>query len=207
MLLFQYAFLMLIVVNFANPPMKFPEAVECSPRVVTLRWWSLWVQARMSSVLAASAQTPGKATPPISAAGRHLSALLQCESSLGSLSSCPRSRTSPFRVVVTGSRSATSTRSNCGSEASPGTPPALDLSSPARALSNTPRAVGRFSMAIPSDAVVKAAGIQLLSHTVPFWTLVSSPIAPSPPRPISSNLKGSLLGARAFGYTPTAPFA
>ncbi len=159
------------------------------------------MQARVTSGLAASAQTPGRATPPTSAAGRHLSALLQ-----RSPSPCLRPRTSYPRVVVTGSRSASSTRSNCGSEASPGTPPALNLLSPARALSNRPRAVGRFTMALPSDAVVRAVGTQLLPPTVPFRTLVSSPTAPSPPRPVSSNPRGSLLGARAFGYTPTAPF-
>ncbi|KAA6428233.1 MAG: hypothetical protein FRX49_01829 [Trebouxia sp. A1-2] len=163
-------------------------------------------QARVTSGLAASAQTSGKANPPTSAAGRHLSAFLQRKSSMGSPSSCPRPQTSTPRVVVTGSRSATSTRSNSGCEASPGTPPALDLLSPARALGNRPRAVGRFSMALPSDAAARAVSTQNLSPTVPFQTLVS-PTAPSPPRPVSSNPRGSLLGARAFGYTPTASFA
>jgi len=110
------------MVNFANLSIKFHQAVSCSSDVVILRRWSMWVQARVTPGLAASAETPGKATPPTSAAGRRLSALLQCKSVLGSPSPCPRPRTSPPRVVFTGSEFASSTRTNCGSEASPGTP-------------------------------------------------------------------------------------
>ncbi|KAL0034923.1 hypothetical protein WJX79_000662 [Trebouxia sp. C0005] len=54
-------------------------------------------QARVTSGLAASAQTSGKANPPTSAAGRHLSAFLQRKSSMGSPSSCPRPQTSTPR--------------------------------------------------------------------------------------------------------------
>jgi len=165
------------------------------------------MQARVTSGLAASVQTPGKAKPPTSAAGRHLSALLQHKPSPGSPSRCPRPRTSPPRVVVTGNRSASSTRSSRGSEASPGTPPALDLLSPARALGNRPRAVGCFSMALPSDAAARAAITQSFSPTVSFRALVSSPTALAPPRAVHSNPRGSLLGARAFDDTPKSPFA
>ncbi len=195
------------MVNFANLPMKYRQAVNCSLDIVTLRWWSVWVQARVTPGMAASALTPGKATPPTSAAGRRLSALLQCKSALGSPSPCPRPRTSPPRSVFTGSEFASSTTSNCGSEASPGTPLALDLLSPTRALGNRPRAVGRFSMALPSDAAPKAVGIPGLSPTVSFQRLVSSPSTPSPPRAIGSSLRGSLMGAKVSGHTPTAPFA
>jgi len=167
----------------------------------------MWVQARVTPGLAASAQTPGKTTPPTSAAERRLSALLQCKSALGSPLPCPRPGTSPPRVVLTCSEFAPSTMSNCGSEASPDTPSALDLLSPTRALSNRPRAVRRFSMALPSDATPRAAGIPGFSRTVSFQRVVSSPSTPSPPRAIGSSSRGSLLGARAFGYTPTAPFA
>ena len=140
MLLFHFQFLMLIVVNFANLPMKVHQnsPVKCSSDVVTLRWWSLWVQARVTPGLAASAQTPGKATSPSSAAGRRLSALLLRNSSLASPSQSPRPRTSPPRVVFTCSEFAPSTMSNCGPEAFPDTPPALDLLSPTRALGNRP---------------------------------------------------------------------
>ncbi|DBA65576.1 TPA: hypothetical protein ACH3X2_002646 [Trebouxia sp. C0005] len=62
-------------------------------------------------------------------------------------------------------------------------------------------------MALPSDAAVMAVGTQNLSPTVPFRTLVSSPTAPSSPRAVSSTPRGNLLGARVFGYTPTAPCA
>ncbi len=165
------------------------------------------MQARVTSGLAAPAQTPGKATPPTSAAGRHLSALLQRKPLLGSPSPCPRPRTSLSRVVVTGSRSASSTRSNRGSGASPGTPPALDLLSPARALGNRPRAVRCFFMALPSDAAARAAITRSFSPTVSFRALVSSPTAPSPPRAVHSNPRGSLLGARAYDNTPKSPFA
>ncbi|KAL0024408.1 hypothetical protein WJX77_000001 [Trebouxia sp. C0004] len=163
-------------------------------------------QATMTSGLAPSAQTPGKAPPPTSAAGRHMSALLQRKPSLGSPSTCPRPRTSPPRVVVTGSRSASSIRSNRGSETSPGTPPALDLLSPARAVGNRPGAVCCFPMALPSDAVASAVGTQARSPTVSFQTFVSSPTVPSPPRTVN-NPTGSLLGARASDVTPTAPCA
>ena len=209
MLLFHFQFLMLIVVNFANLPMKVHQhsPVKCSSDVVTLRWWSLWVQARVTPGLAASTQTPGKATPPSSAAGRRLSALLLRNSSLASPSQSPRPRTSPPRVVFTCSEFAPSTMSNCGPEAFPDTPPALDPLSPTRALGNRLRATGRFSMALPSDAAPRAVGIPGLSPTVSFQRLVSSPSTPSPPRAIGSSSRGSLLGARAHGYTPTAPFA
>ncbi|KAL0034946.1 hypothetical protein WJX79_001939 [Trebouxia sp. C0005] len=158
------------------------------------------VQARVTPGLAASAKTSGKANLPTSAAGRHLSALLQYKSSLGSPSPCPRPKTSPERVVVSGSKSASGTRSSRGSEASPGTPPALDLLTPARALGNRPRAVGRFSMALPSDAAA-------VSRTDTIQALVSSPTAPTPPRAIGSHLMGSAIGPKAFGYTPTVPVA
>ncbi len=193
--------------TFVNLLVKFHRAVKCSSAVVTLRWWSLWVQARATPGLAASAQTSGKATPPTSAAGRRLSALLQSKSALGSPSPSPRPRTSPPRVVFTASEFASSTRSNCGSEASPGTPPALDLLSPTRALGNRPRAVGRFSMALPSDAAPTAVGIAGLFPTVSFQRLVSSPSTPSLPRAIGSSPRGSLLTAKVSGHTPTAPFA
>ncbi|DBA65630.1 TPA: hypothetical protein ACH3X2_002689 [Trebouxia sp. C0005] len=158
------------------------------------------VQARVTPGLAASAKTSGKANLPTSAAGRHLSALLKYKSSLGSPSPCPRPKTSPERVVVSGSKSASGTRSSRGSEASPGTPPALDLLTPARALGNRPRAVGRFSMALPSDAAA-------VSRTDTIQALVSSPTAPTPPRAIGSHLMGSAIGPKAFGYTPTVPVA
>ena len=189
MLLSQFIILILIVVSSANLPMKIHHAVCCSSNVVTLRWWSLWVQARVSSGLAASAQTLGKATPPTSPASRHLSALLQ------------------RKVVVTNSRFASNTMSNCGSEVSPDTPPALDLMSPIRALGNRPRAVHRCSMALPSDAAPTAVGIPDLSPTVSFQRLLSSLSTPSPPRAISSSSRGSLLAAKVSGHTPTAPLA
>ncbi len=219
------------MVNFANLSIKFHQAVSCSSDVVILRRWSMWVQARVTPGMAASAQTPGKATPPTSAAGRRLSALLQCKSVLGSPSPCPRPRTSPPRVVFTGSEFASSTRTNCGSEASPGTPLALDLLSPTSALGNRPRAMGRFSMALPSDAAPRAVGIPGLSPTASFQRFASSPSTPravgipvlspiasfqrlvssrstpSLPRAIGSSPRGSLLGAKVSGHTPTAPFA
>ena len=156
----------------------------------------------MTTGLAASAQTPGKAHPPTSAAGRPLSALLQ-----RSPSPCPRPRTSFPRVVVTGNKSASSIRSSHGFEASPGTPPALDLLSPARALGNTARAVGCFSMALPSDTAATAVCTQIVSPMASIRTFLTSPTASSTPRAVGSHLRGSLLGARAFSYTPTGPFA
>ena len=184
MLLFRFILLILIMVSSANLPMKIHQAVCCSSNVVTLRWWSLWVQARVSSGLAASAQTP-----PTSAAGRHLSALLQ------------------RKVVVTGSRFASNTMSNCGSEACPETPPALDLVSPTRAFGNRPRAVHRCSIALPSDAAPTAVGIPDLPPTVSFQRLLSSLSTLSPPRAVSSSPRGSLLAAKVSGHTPTAPLA
>ncbi len=38
-------------------------------------------------------------------------------------------------------------------------------------------------------------------------TFLTSPTASSTPRAVGSHLRGSLLGARAFSYTPTGPFA
>ncbi|DBB01060.1 TPA: hypothetical protein ACH3X1_000960 [Trebouxia sp. C0004] len=165
---------------------------------------TLTPQARVTSGLAASVQTPGKATPPTSAGGRHLSAFLQ-----RSPSPCPRPQTSPPKVVVTGNRSACSIRSNRyhGFEASPGTPPALDLLSPARALGNMPRAVGCVSMALPPNAAARSVSTQVVISTTSIRALVSSPTAFSPPRAVGSNLRGSLNRARASGYTPTAPSA
>ena len=199
---------MIIVANFANqaPSSKQMLFRHCDAEVV-LRWWSLWVQARVSSGLAASAQTPGKATPPTSPAGRHLSALLQ-----RSPSSLPRPRTSPPRVVVTGRKSAFGTRSSRGLEASPGNPPQLDMLSPARALGNRLRAVSCFSMALPADASATAVSTQFVFPMASIGAFVSSPTvssptAPSPLRAAGSHLRGSLIGPRAFGYTPTAPFA
>ncbi|DBA99050.1 TPA: hypothetical protein ACH3X1_014190 [Trebouxia sp. C0004] len=160
---------------------------------------TLTPQARVTSGLAASVQTPGKATPLTSAGGRHLSAFLQL-----SPSPCLRPRTSPPRVVVTGNRSACSIRSSRGFEASPGTPRALYLLSPARALGSMLRAVGCFSIAIPPNAAARSVST---SPTMSIRALVSSPTALSPPRAVESNLRSSLTGARAFGYTPTAPFA
>ncbi len=160
------------------------------------------MQARVTLGLAASAQTPGKVAPPTSAAGRHLSAFLQ-----RSPSPCPRPRTSFPRVVVTGNRSACSIRSSRGFEASPGTPPALDLLSPARARGNMPRAVGSFSMALPSDAAATAVSTQIVSPMASIRAFLTSPTASSPPGAVGSHLRGSLLGARAFSYTPTGPFA
>ncbi|KAL0054454.1 hypothetical protein WJX82_009137 [Trebouxia sp. C0006] len=161
--------------------------VNMSPRpALTNLTNGLTPQARVTPGLAASAQTPGKATPPTPAARRHLSAFLQRFPS-----PCPRPRTSFPRVVVTGNRSASSIRSSGGVKASPGNPPALDLLSPARALGNMPRAVST----------------QVVSPLASIRAFLTSPTASSPPRAVGSHLTGSLLGARAFSYTPTGPLA
>ena len=116
-------------------------------------------------------------------------------------------QTSPPKVVVTGSRFASNTMGNCGSEAFPDTPLALDLVSPTRALGNKPRAVHRFSMALPSDAAPTAVVIPDLPPIVSFQRLLSIPSTPSPPRATSNSLRGSLLAAKVSGHTPTAPLA
>ena len=161
----------------------------------------------MTPGLAASAETPGKATPPTSAAGRRLSALLQCKSVLGSPSPCPRPRTSAPRVVFTGSEFASSTRTNCGSEASPGTPLALDLLSPQGHL-----ATGRGQWAASPWPFPQMQLPEQLASQVSPLLLHSRDLRAALqllhcPEQLAAAPGGSLLEDKVSGHTPTAPFA